>query len=331
VQHDLQFYHHHHTSDLYPGIIRCLFTGLHSYQHNALPLCIRREFYQQGNDTGQHLHEDFYALYIVQEGKGIHMINRHPYGISCGDVYVLPPGTVHAYHNYHTLTIDAFYFSPQLFSHKELLALRSLSGFWELLITIGTARAGETPAQTELVDHHLHLSPEKHREVKAMIAELRSEFIASSLEANVLTHSQFFRLLVHLARWQATGKTNQSTQTTAQKIEIATILHFCDEHFHEPISVPQLAALICLSPSRFSELFSREVGMAPAAYIRHLRLERAQMLLRTTALSTTAIAHQVGLSDSAQLSRVFRAAFQLTPSTYRHQFRRSDLPSTTGL
>ncbi len=328
MQHNLRLYHYF-KSELRSDINCSLFTSLYNYQHHSLPLCIRREFYEHGNDTGQHLHEDFYALYIVQEGKGIHVINKRPYGITRGDVYVLPPGAVHAYQDYYTLTIDAFYFPPQLFSHKELLALRNLSGFWNLLITIGTTNTGEASALEAIVDHHLHLSPEKHREVEIMIAELCSEFVASTDEATLLTHSQFFRLLVHLARWQViqhnqlNAKTRQGgpTDVTTQKIEVAAILHFCDEHFHEPISVPQLAALMFLSPSRFTELFSSEVGMSPAAYIRRLRLERAQTLLRTTTLSTTCIAHQVGLNDSTQLSRAFRTIFHLTPSAYRHKFR----------
>jgi AraC-like DNA-binding protein len=77
-----------------------------------------------------------------------------------------------------------------------------------------------------------------------------------------------------------------------------------------------------LSPGHFSELFSREVGMPPATYLRRLRLERAQTLLRTTALSATEIAQQSGFNDLAQLSRAFRTAFNTTPSAYRaHSMR----------
>ncbi len=318
-----------HKPGSHTNVSRNVFTNLHSYQHHSLPLCIRHEFYDQGSDTGQHLHEDFYALYVVQEGKGVHVINRHPYGIARGDVYVLPPRAIHAYHDYDTLTVDAFYFSPQLFSYEESLALRGLSGFWDLLITLGTAAAEEVSAQEESLDHHLHLSPEQHKDVELMIAELCNEFVAHAAEATLLARSQFFRMLVHLARWQVVQHNRSKTDLAEpvesigerQKIDIAAILHFCDQHFHESLSVPQLASLMFLSPSRFTEIFSREVGMSPAAYIRHLRLEKAQSLLRTTTLSTTTIAHQVGLGDSAQLSRAFRATFHLTPSDYRSTFR----------
>lgn len=303
----------------------------HMPHHPLLPIAMRREFYERDTDTGLHKHENFYALYIVQGGQGIHLINNHPYGIARGDVYMLPPGSIHAYRDYHSLVIDAFYFLAELFSDEELLALRSLSGLWSLLINKEEKIQDDISHENSFNDHRLHLLPIYFYEVEVMIRELHTEFISSSVEAPILTRSLFFRLLVHLARWQAaqqvsnsTDKWNTSSETrqiTAYKVSIANIVQICEERFYEPLTVPQLAALMFLSPSRFSELFSREVGMSPAMYIRRLRLERAQLLLRTTSLSTTTIAHQVGFRDSAQLSRAFHTAFQLTPTTYRARFR----------
>jgi AraC-like DNA-binding protein/quercetin dioxygenase-like cupin family protein len=300
--------------------------------HPTLSLAIRREFYEEGADTGLHQHEDFYALYIVQGGQGIHLINNHPYGIARGDIYMLPPGCIHAYRDYHLLVIDAFYFLPELFSDDELLALRSLSGLWNLLINRDKeTKNAISQDNNAFSDHRLHLSPTCFHEIEPMIGELHTEFISSTIEASLLTRILFFRLLVYLARWQAPQQAKDNTdkrstsfetrQIISYKIGIANVLQICEKRFNETLTVPQLAALMFLSPSRFTALFSQEVGMSPAAYIRRLRLEQAQLLLRTTSLSTTAIAHQVGFRDSAQLSRAFRAVFQLTPSAYRAKFK----------
>lgn len=292
---------------------------------SPLPLAIRHELYENGMDTGAHLHSDFYAFYIVQGGKGIHLIDNHPYPIVRGDVYVLPPGTVHAYKDYQTLEIDACYFQIQLFSEEELAALRVMPGFWHLLINIDAAGNAQEAQR-------LHLLPEFHRTINEMLAELFSEFACTTCDATLLTRSLFFRMLVHIARWQAQRNKGEEPfrkklaadvahNAAPQRPDIATVLHICEERFAEPLSVPQLAALLFLSPSRFSELFSREVGVSPAAYIRRLRLERAQTLLRTSTLSITKIAYQTGFGDVAQLTRAFQAAFHLTPTAYRAQFK----------
>lgn len=301
----------------------------HMRQHPLLPLHIRREFYEDGTDTGPHRHEDFYALYVVQAGKGIHVINNHPYGIARGDVYMLPPASIHAYHEYHCLTVEAFYFQPHLFSDDALLALRSLSGLWSLLIDTDMSSTGASTFS----DHRLHLPPERYHAIDATITEIRTEFLSTSREAPLLTSHLFFRMLVHLARWQSMQQPLSTSYngvassvpagkaTVPYKVSIANVLQLCEERFHEPLTVPQLASFMFLSPGRFTELFVREVGMSPATYIRHLRLERAQTLLRTTTLSATAIAHQVGFRDSAQLSRAFHSTFHLTPTAYRATFR----------
>ncbi len=309
---------------------RCLFSQICT--HLTLPFHFRHEIYANGLDTGSHLHQDFYALYVVQAGQGIHKIDQHPYGIARGDVYLLSPGTLHAYSNYHALEIDSCYFQPQLFSHNELAALQQLSGFWRLFIAF-TLAAPETSAISteEFIERRLHLTPEYHSIIETMLSELRTEFASASVESSILVHQLFFRLLVYLARWQATQSIPTSLtqkernvslrESLTQKMGVASILQFCEEHYAEQLTVPQLAAMMFLSPSRFSALFSHEVGVSPAAYIRRLRLEHAQTLLRTTSHSSTAIAHEVGFTDGSQFSRAFQAVYHLSPTTYRARFR----------
>ncbi|GCE19198.1 AraC family transcriptional regulator [Dictyobacter kobayashii] len=321
-------YEYSNSSARQQELQRCFFTDVLVHPH--MPLGIRQEIYSQGTDTGLHKHEDFYACYVVRSGSGVHLINNHPYAITRGNVYVLTPGTVHAYRNYCQMVIDAFYFQPELFLSDELLALHSLSGFWQLFIAPETL--SKPALREEAIDHHLHLSPEKQNEIERKIAEIHSEYTALTPDAAILTRSQFFRMLIHLARWQNEQSDLKDyippvTQTDVQqKMGLAGILRFCEENYHEALSVPQLAARMFLSPSRFSEIFSQEVGMSPAAYIKQLRLEKVQTLLRTTGLSTTSIAHQVGFRDSAQLARVFRSTFHLTPTAYRRTFRAQQEP-----
>ncbi|GCE26838.1 AraC family transcriptional regulator [Dictyobacter alpinus] len=315
--------HYKHPVSSQQDLQSCLFSSL--AMHPQLPLCARQEFYGQGTDTGLHKHEDFYAFYVVQGGRGVHLINNQPYAITRGNVYVLPPGTTHAYRQYSQLIIHAFYFQPHLFSMTEQAALRALSGFWQLFVL-----PDEQAATCETrIDHHLHLSPEQHREIEQEINEICREFSTDTLDGTLLTQNQFLRMLIHVARWQGEqGSDNwQSEPAEAsdidlqQKMGLAGVVHFCEEHFHESLTVPQLAAQMFLSPSRFSEIFSQEVGMSPAAYIKQLRLERVQTLLRTSTLTTTKIAHQVGYRDSAQLARVFRSTFHSTPTAYRRSFQ----------
>jgi len=295
------------------------------FAHASQPVAVIHQWFEAGTDTGPHQHKDFYALYLGRGGQGLHIVNGHPYPITRGDLYITPPGSIHSYCAYHHLQAEALIFQAQLFSAAELDALRSLAGFWNLFIPA-------VPDQADTCrDYQLHLSPERYRVVEGMVQEFFTEITQPAPVSAMLVRGLLLRLLVYLARLQSEddlsldekeAASDSTAKTSAGGPGLAEVLRICEERFAEPLSVPQLAALMFLSPSYFSEIFSREVGMPPAAYIRRLRLERAQTLLRTTWLSATEIAQQVGLNDSAQLSRAFRAAFGMTPTAYRATFNK---------
>lgn len=287
--------------------------------HPSVPLAVVHQWYQAGDDTGFYRHEDFYALYIVRSGRGVHIIDDHPYPVVRGDVYLTPPGVTHCYRDYLDLRAEAFCFQIDLFPPLELDALRSLAGFWDLFIATEQRAAG-TPR-----DYQMHLSPAQYHDVELMLDEIFAEMAQATLVAPILVRGLLFRLLVYLSRAQAERDARSPAHVpgpnTARGPSMTDIVRLCEERFAEDISVPQLAALMFLSPSHFSELFAREVGMPPAAYLRRVRLEHAQRLLRTTALPINAIAQQTGLGDASQLARAFRAAFGMKPTGYRQMFK----------
>lgn len=277
--------------------------------HPACPLALRREYYA-GGDTGLHLHRDFFALYAVRGGRGIHVIDGHPYGISRGDVYLMPIGATHGYAEHHQLEIDAFYFKTELFSDAELAALRELPGFWSLF-----ANQGER-------EHRLHLPPETWKQLELAVRELREEWGGTTAASALLFRTGFFRLLVWLARLIQEEVLPRGSRSEAAP-NIAAALEYCERHYADALTVPQLAARIFLSPGHFSELFSREVGMPPAAYLRRLRLEKARTLLRETDLPAGQIALDTGFGDAAHFSRAFRAVYGVSPLGYRRSVERN--------
>lgn len=288
-----------------------------------VPLVYMRQSYS-GDDSGLHLHEDHYALYIVNGGRGLHEINGHPYGIARGDVYLAPPGSVHAYRNFHNLEVDVFVFQAELFRREEAAVLRALPGFRGLFLD----ETGSPENGSQWIEHRLHLAPENWGNIERQTVEIRTEidrtseeYSARFPEAVFVARLLFFRLLVTLARlWNENIRPEKTS--AYRNVELAEVLQFCESNFGESVSVPQMAAKMFLSPSRFSEIFKSEMGVPPGEYLRNLRLNRAQNLLKSTRLNAGEIASQCGFSDAAQFSRAFRSAFQKTPGEYRRELKR---------
>ncbi len=84
--------------------------------------------------------------------------------------------------------------------------------------------------------------------------------------------------------------------------------------------VAQLAPLVNLSASRFRHLFKEETGQSVNQYLRELRLDRAEFLLRTTFSPVKEVALRAGLSSTSHFVQYFKKRYGVTPSVYRKRF-----------
>lgn len=93
-------------------------------------------------------------------------------------------------------------------------------------------------------------------------------------------------------------------------------------------NVRTLAALVNLSVSRFSHLFSEEVHSSPAQYIASIRLEAAKTLFESTFLSVKEVMGKVGYANESHFVRKFKNAFGVTPGHHRKRRVRHRVRST---
>jgi AraC-like DNA-binding protein len=92
---------------------------------------------------------------------------------------------------------------------------------------------------------------------------------------------------------------------------------FLDRHCHLPLSTQQVAWALGFEPSYFAKAFKRHAKESMAQYVKRVRLQRARKLFENPYLSISDVASQTGFSDASYFARVFRRAFDMTPSRYR--------------
>jgi AraC-like DNA-binding protein len=87
----------------------------------------------------------------------------------------------------------------------------------------------------------------------------------------------------------------------------------------DPWSVPRLAGVVAMSPSRFAARFSGCVGDSPMAYLTKWRMNLACRELADSNQSVDRIAAGLGYESPAAFSRAFRKQVGVSPAQWRTQ------------
>ena len=300
-----------------------------------LPIVLWQDVVAAPERQATYVHRDFCSLYVVRRGRGTHVIEGVRYGIARGDVYVMGAGMSHHFEGCDRLVTDTFHFQPTLFDRETRDALAATPGFHSLFVrdtppgTEDGPQEGISPPEAGR-ERWLHLTPTQHDTVAATLRELQTEWSASVCDLSVLlTRALFLRLLVHLSRFRAESRSPAASlsqrHTSApppgfaggQEETVAIAVRYMEEHFAERLRIERLAAMVFLSPDRFTGVFAAVMGRTPRDYLHHLRIEHAKMLLATTMEPIGRVAQAAGFAEPAYFTRVVRAATGLSPTTYR--------------
>jgi AraC-like DNA-binding protein len=100
-----------------------------------------------------------------------------------------------------------------------------------------------------------------------------------------------------------------------------------DRAYAQPLDVPALAAIACVTQAYFIRSFRATFGETPHRYLQRRRVERSMFLLRETERSVTDICFDVGFTSLGTFSRTFRDITGETPSEYRARADRRAVPN----
>ena len=90
-----------------------------------------------------------------------------------------------------------------------------------------------------------------------------------------------------------------------------------DRNYAEPLDVPALARIACVSEAHFIRTFRATFSETPHRYLQRRRVERSMFLLRETDRSVTDICLDVGFTSLGTFSRTFRKIVGMSPVAYR--------------
>jgi AraC-like DNA-binding protein len=102
--------------------------------------------------------------------------------------------------------------------------------------------------------------------------------------------------------------------------QVYSTIDFINKHYHENISIRELAKRVHLSESQLLKLFKKQAGTSIKSYIISKRIAEAGNLLKYTNHSIAEICTMTGFNDQSYMTNQFRKNLGMTPKKYREQF-----------
>jgi AraC family L-rhamnose operon regulatory protein RhaS len=288
------------------------FAALFTIEQSRVQLSAGRPVRAQSLDVpeevGPHDHA-YHEVGVVTAGSAIHRTGNGRAPLSRGDVFVVPPGEVHAIERVDGLeVINAYYLSEWLMG--DLGLLWSEPGAVPLFLST-------TLMRPQIVDTvQLRLDPHEFEQVAAELIDIEAEgdraapsplFLRCALQKAVATMAR---------SWM---RQDPTSATLAFRPEVWAAMEAIERAASNGVaySVAQSAKAAGLSVDHFSALFRSSTGYGPTDYFQRRRIHRSCTLLLNPRPSITEIAAELGFSDAPHFCRLFKRYKAMTPSEYR--------------
>lgn len=129
--------------------------------------------------------------------------------------------------------------------------------------------------------------------------------------------TRLFQLLTHLPLL-VTG--SDSTGSIHGGIRIKQMLQYIHLHYHENISLKDIAFVASISKNEALRQFNIFANTTPIQYLIHYRMDKAAQLLIETDEKIADICHKSGYSDISYFTKFFRQVYGMPPGVYRKKF-----------
>lgn len=104
-----------------------------------------------------------------------------------------------------------------------------------------------------------------------------------------------------------------------------TIISYMEEHFHEPVTLKNLADAVPCNPQYLCRFFKELAGVSPIQYLISYRIERACGLLANTSLPILGISMDCGFDNVSYFIRKFKEIKGCTPKEFRDKVKNSPM------
>lgn len=232
-------------------------------------------------------HDDYILIYC-SEGKGCLNTKGNELHVNAGELFILPPNTIHSYRSDEAQPWTVYWCHFQGWQARN---------FFDYIYN---------EKETSLIKNMTDI------DILQSFRELVSIVRNGTQLPDFVHASNFFR---HILTKIERHTKKQAKQ--AQGLSVSNIQYLMRANINKQLSLAEFASSSHYSKYHFSREYFRLTGKTPMRHFVELKMEHACFLLEQTHLSMSEIAFQLGYDDALYFSRVFRKVIGIAPSTHR--------------
>lgn len=264
---------------------------------------VRLQKYDVAAD-GWHRHEGFWELVLVVSGTAVNETEDGRIRLGKGDLFVMPPGSVHHYRNMDNFRHYTVFFRPEAFS--------SFPENFDSLPSFRILFHGENSCSPLL-----HINGNDIYEAMEKIEDAGREYLNRRAGWMEAVCAEAFRALIALLRYASPIE----HQTDPTLFQIRKTIRYMEENLTRVLTLHSLSLVARMSVSNFRLRFREFTGFPPIDYLIRLRLRQAAILMAYTDQPLSEVLEQTGFSDSSYFGRQFRRIFGMTARRFRRDAR----------
>ena len=302
---------------LEPDIAECTRRGIAYFTSelemaNGLP-CKMYRITEKFGSLSDHMH-DYLQIWYVSKGEFIHTLYGQKYRMVQGNIFVLPPYSVHR---------------VEMIPGKELEVLGC-----EFMPAFINERLEGMPDEPQLFDLSfikpfvttedrvplkITLTGGSDLAVKELLTEMLNEFGGRGPFFDILLKANLLKLLAIVNREHAEqGKHISVTAGIAPYREpILESVQYIHDHFDQPLWLEDLCARTMMSRTSFCRRFKEVTGWTFSQYLANYRIRMAMRLLTEPELTVTDVCFKVGFNELPYFCRIFKKYTGTTPAYYK--------------
>jgi AraC-like DNA-binding protein len=267
----------------------------------------------EGLEAGHAHAHDFLVVAYFERGGGTLRIVQREWVVAAGDCYLVAPGEMVGVGRDPDRLARArgwaVYFPPEGLGPN---APQNLLGWRAHPLLLPFARGATTGAQ------RLRVPPDRRQWWSTHLSELDRELRQRREGYHEAAVANLTLLLVDIARFA--HDVVDDLKVNNERL-LADVFAFIEGHYHQAISLRDVASALGLTPGHLTTIVRRKTGRTVQSWITERRMADARRMLVETDQTVAEVGRSLGYGDPVYFSRTFRQTNGTTPSNWRRAGR----------